>query len=164
MYYVGFSTATIVASLILFKGFNTTDATETLSLLSGFIVTFLGVHILNFSRKSEPPLKQSGRDALEGGLMNPRLSLQGGMSVDGWIETDHSARGGRRLQNDSPQSFNVFEDHPEEVVSLRKLRADDDTDDDGDDDDDNDIVLSEEIPLNQRNQSSMLTKNMVRRS
>nr|GAT54510.1 predicted protein [Mycena chlorophos] len=47
LYYVGFCTATIISSLILFKGFNTTSPGNTVSLLCGFIVTFLGVHILN---------------------------------------------------------------------------------------------------------------------
>ncbi|KAF7316459.1 hypothetical protein MIND_00164900 [Mycena indigotica] len=49
LYYVGFCTATIVASLILFKGFNTTSPANTISLLCGFIITFLGVHILNIA-------------------------------------------------------------------------------------------------------------------
>ncbi|KAJ7465502.1 DUF803-domain-containing protein [Mycena latifolia] len=53
IYYVGFCTATIVASLILFKGLNTTSASNTISLLSGFIVTFLGVHILNLAMLDE---------------------------------------------------------------------------------------------------------------
>ncbi|KAF8906746.1 magnesium transporter NIPA-domain-containing protein [Gymnopilus junonius] len=89
LYYVGFSTCTIVASLILFQGFNTADAANTFSLLTGFIVTFLGVHLLNLSRVPEPPLdhingQPHSHSALEGGLMNPRLSLQGRMSLDGW--------------------------------------------------------------------------------
>ncbi|KAJ7749747.1 DUF803-domain-containing protein [Mycena metata] len=53
IYYVGFCTATIVASLILFKGFNTTSATNTVSLLAGFVVTFLGVHVLNLAMLDE---------------------------------------------------------------------------------------------------------------
>jgi magnesium transporter len=89
MYYVGFSSATIIASLILFQGFNTTDATNIMSLIAGFIVTFLGVHLLNISRVSDPPLDHPNGEAhthsaLAGGLMNPRLSLQGRMSLDGW--------------------------------------------------------------------------------
>ena len=89
MYYVGFSSATIVASLILFQGFNTTDATSIMSLITGFIVTFLGVHLLNLSRVSDPPLDHPNgqahtHSALAGGLMNPRLSLQGRMSLDRW--------------------------------------------------------------------------------
>lgn len=80
-YYVGFSTATLVASLILFQGINTTDGTKTVSLLAGFVVTFLGVHLLNISRAPEPTHSHT---ALEHGLMNPRLSLTGRMSLDGW--------------------------------------------------------------------------------
>ncbi|KAJ7071880.1 DUF803-domain-containing protein [Mycena belliarum] len=49
VYYTGFCTATIVASLILFRGLNTDNATNTVSLLIGFVVTFLGVHVLNLS-------------------------------------------------------------------------------------------------------------------
>ena len=60
-----------------------------MSLIAGFIVTFLGVHLLNLSRVSEPPLDHPNGDAhthtaLAGGLMNPRLSLQGRVSLDGW--------------------------------------------------------------------------------
>ncbi|KAF5318549.1 hypothetical protein D9619_010854 [Psilocybe cf. subviscida] len=84
LYYVGFSTCTIIASLIFFQGFDTTNPADTFSLLAGFIVTFLGVHLLNLSRIPETPLDGQTHGALEGGLMNPRLSLQGRMSVDGW--------------------------------------------------------------------------------
>ena len=52
MYYVGFSTCTIVASIILFQGLNTDDPTNTLALLAGFITTFLGVHLLELSRSA----------------------------------------------------------------------------------------------------------------
>lgn len=50
LYYVTFTTATLCASFILFKGFNTADAVNTLSLLSGFLVIFAGVYLLNLSR------------------------------------------------------------------------------------------------------------------
>ncbi|KAH0847389.1 Magnesium transporter NIPA2 [Fonsecaea pedrosoi] len=50
LYYVTFTTATLCASFILFQGFNTTDATNTLSLLCGFLVIFSGVYLLNLSR------------------------------------------------------------------------------------------------------------------
>ncbi|KAJ2933187.1 hypothetical protein H1R20_g3920, partial [Candolleomyces eurysporus] len=55
MYYVGFSTATLVASIILFQGFNTDDTANAVSLLTGFVVTFLGVHLLNLSPDSQNP-------------------------------------------------------------------------------------------------------------
>lgn len=50
LYYVTFTTATLCASFILFRGFNTADAVNTLSLLSGFLVIFAGVYLLNLSR------------------------------------------------------------------------------------------------------------------
>jgi hypothetical protein len=70
IYYVGFCTATIVASLILFQGFNTTSASNTVSLLSGFIVTFLGVHILNLAMldESEAASRAASNVSLGGGV------------------------------------------------------------------------------------------------
>ncbi|KAG2071489.1 DUF803-domain-containing protein [Suillus decipiens] len=133
MYYVGFSTATIVASLILFQGFNTTDGTNTVTLLAGFIVTFLGVHLLNLSRKSDPPNMPNGHSTLESGLMNPRISLQGRMSHDGWgglseVQPDgalQSSGHGRRSSLYRAQStalFNAFEDETADNVPLSQLR------------------------------------------
>ncbi|KAH9015897.1 magnesium transporter NIPA-domain-containing protein [Lactarius hengduanensis] len=80
LYYVCFSTATIVASLILFQGINTDNPVNTISLLVGFVIIFIGMHLLELSRK---PMV-SGHNALENGVLNPRLSLQGRSSVDGW--------------------------------------------------------------------------------
>jgi hypothetical protein len=64
MYYVRFCSATVVASLILFKGFNTTN---TVSLLCGFVVTFLGFHILNLVILDETAQDSDGALALGGG-------------------------------------------------------------------------------------------------
>jgi multidrug transporter EmrE-like cation transporter len=50
LYYVTFTTATLCASFILFRGFNTTDAVNTISLLCGFLIIFAGVYLLNLSR------------------------------------------------------------------------------------------------------------------
>ncbi|KAJ7061339.1 magnesium transporter NIPA-domain-containing protein [Mycena amicta] len=77
LYYVGFCTATIVASLILFKGFNTTSPTNTISLLCGFIVTFLGVHILNIALLD-------GAGELEGGYRSARV---GEDAEEGYVRT-----------------------------------------------------------------------------
>jgi len=143
MYYVGFSTCTIVASLIFFQGLNTTDTGNTLSLLSGFAVTFLGVHILNLSRQVEPPVHEgNGHTTLEGGLMNPRLSLQGRMSMDGWNDTrigpapsPRHARRGSHMHNNSATLFNAFDEHENgngEAVGLQNLREEDESDDDHD--------------------------------
>lgn len=155
MYYVCFSTATLVASLILFQGFNTTDATNTLSLLSGFIVTFLGVHLLNLSRIPEPPLDHNGHGALEGGLMNPRLSLQGRMSLDGWNGTGERGdvatptrpgRHGRQSSLYRAQTatlYNAFDEPSSatENVGLHRLKEEDETDEDDDAHDSTELTL-----------------------
>ena len=47
IYYVFFTTAVLCASFILFQGFNTTSTVNTVSLISGFIVIFLGTALLN---------------------------------------------------------------------------------------------------------------------
>jgi hypothetical protein len=67
IYYVFFTTATIIASAILFQGFNTTGAVNTISLLCGFSVIFMGVYLLNISRQPEAPHHGS---SLETGLMS----------------------------------------------------------------------------------------------
>lgn len=45
-----FTTCVISASFILYGGFNTSDAVNIISLLSGFLVIFTGVYLLNLSR------------------------------------------------------------------------------------------------------------------
>ncbi|KIK28258.1 hypothetical protein PISMIDRAFT_609258 [Pisolithus microcarpus 441] len=148
MYYVGFSTATIVASLILFQGFNTTDGTNTVTLLLGFIVTFLGVYLLNLSRKPDPAPLPGGHSTLETGLLNPRMSLQGRPSLDGWGATSElgpdgfllPAGHGRRSSLYRVQSttlYNAFEEGPRGDGPLSHLREseeeeDQDAESDGD--------------------------------
>ncbi|KAK3302343.1 magnesium transporter NIPA-domain-containing protein [Chaetomium strumarium] len=61
LYYVTFTTATLCASFILFKGFNTTEAVNTLSLICGFLVTFTGVYLLNLSRTDPNGTKSLAR-------------------------------------------------------------------------------------------------------
>ncbi|KAG8216370.1 magnesium transporter NIPA-domain-containing protein [Butyriboletus roseoflavus] len=148
MYYVGFSTATIVASLILFQGFNTTDGTNTVTLLAGFIVTFLGVHLLNLSRKPDPP-KANGHSTLESGLMNPRMSLQGRPSLDTWGGTSelrsdgilHSASHGRQSSLYRAQSDTLFDAFEEGVASmpLTKLQESEEEEDVDGTEDDSDV-------------------------
>ena len=67
IYYVGFTTCTIVASAILFQGFNTTGGVNTILLLCGFLIIFMGVYLLNISRQPEPPHHPT---SLEAGLMS----------------------------------------------------------------------------------------------
>ncbi|KAI8444199.1 magnesium transporter NIPA-domain-containing protein [Phakopsora pachyrhizi] len=80
IYYVFFSTATIISSLILFRGFGTQDAVNTLSLIMGFIVTFLGVYLLNICRTDPGGTANnvsSLERSLESGVIHPRMSLNG---------------------------------------------------------------------------------------
>ena len=83
LYYVTFTTATLCASFILFKGFNTTSAINTISLLCGFLVIFSGVYLLNFSRTDPHGFSAIDRDMefpLENGIsaaVQGRRSLQG---------------------------------------------------------------------------------------
>jgi magnesium transporter len=138
MYYVGFSSCTILASLILFQGFNTTGGTNTISLLAGFAVTFLGVHLLNLSRKPEPTLGVNGHSTLDSGLMHPRISLQGRMSIDGWngtadlrgdggLESGHGRRSSL-YRAQSTTLFNAFEEDDPNAVPLDELREEDEDD------------------------------------
>ncbi|KAJ6470281.1 magnesium transporter NIPA-domain-containing protein [Mycena vitilis] len=149
MYYVGFCSATIVASLILFEGFNTTDATNTFSLLCGFIVTFLGVHILNLSMLEE------SAHAIEEARVP--FGLEGRLSLDGWhgirrdslsmgLPSPRSALGhGRRSSLYRAQSstlFNAFGGEATgESVGLQRLREEDEEGWDGDEDADERTAL-----------------------
>ncbi|OSX63538.1 hypothetical protein POSPLADRAFT_1169013 [Postia placenta MAD-698-R-SB12] len=134
MYYVGFSTATIVASVIMFQGFNTDDPANSISLLAGFITTFLGVHLLEISRKPEalPTTANGHHSALESGIMNPRLSIQGRMSIDGWNGTagtplggvphtpGHVRRGSANVRT-NPVLFNAYDDDDDEITDSMGL-------------------------------------------
>lgn len=88
LYYVTFTTATLCASFILFRGFNTTDAVNTISLLSGFLVIFTGVYLLNLSRGDPDGHRLLNGNAEEGvptdGIagLQTRRSMQARRSVE----------------------------------------------------------------------------------
>ena len=90
LYYVTFTTATLCASFILFRGFNTTDAVNTLSLLCGFLIIFTGVYLLNLSRGDPNGLRLlNGKMAQEDGIptdplagLQTRRSMQARRSLD----------------------------------------------------------------------------------
>ncbi|KIM34477.1 hypothetical protein M408DRAFT_59914 [Serendipita vermifera MAFF 305830] len=143
-YFVTFSTSVIIASTILFQGFNTTNATVTLTLLLGFVVTFVGVHLLNISRIPEPPPLSAeniplSSSALETGIMNPRLSISGRVSQDGWPPSaggiyngGHSRRGSvnstyHPFPTDRQHSLAFSEDHT--ALHMERLREEDEDDD-----------------------------------
>ncbi|KAI9768292.1 MAG: hypothetical protein M1835_006892 [Candelina submexicana] len=76
LYYVTFTTATLCASFILFRGFNTANTVNTISLLCGFLVIFAGVYLLNLSRGDPDGHK----------LLNGNLSMNG--SIEDSVPTD----------------------------------------------------------------------------
>ncbi|KAL7415162.1 magnesium transporter NIPA-domain-containing protein [Mrakia frigida] len=128
MYYVFFSTATIIASLVLFQGLGTPGAKDSFSLLCGFLVIFMGVYLLNLSRDPEPPHRHG---VLEAGLMQPRISIAGRYSVDDPHEHPlHSAGHGRRSSLFRQQSNSLFDAFNEESVGLTDLQEEEDDDTD----------------------------------
>ena len=89
LYYVTFTTATILASFILFQGFGTTGTVNTISLLCGFLVIFTGVYLLNLSRedpeghKHLPTTSENGVPTDGMSSIQTRHSLQLRRSIDG---------------------------------------------------------------------------------
>ncbi|KAI8368264.1 magnesium transporter [Radiomyces spectabilis] len=47
VYFVFFTTATIIASAIMYQGWHTNDAVNTISLICGFLIIFCGVYLLD---------------------------------------------------------------------------------------------------------------------
>ena len=66
LYYVCFTTCTLIASCLLFQGFNTTSAVNTISLLCGFLIIFSGVYLLNLSREDPNGNKALGSRFTDG--------------------------------------------------------------------------------------------------
>lgn len=101
VYYVTFTTATLCASFILFRGFNTTDPVNTISLLCGFLIIFSGVYLLNLSRADPNGNQLLGRPSMDGfptdGLagLSTRRSMQIRRSIgDGSIRNYGHSRSG----------------------------------------------------------------------
>ena len=67
-----------MALLILFQGFNTTSGMMTLLLLVGFIIMFLGVHLLDFSWKTQDVAQ------VKTGTVDPQHSMGRMNTNDGW--------------------------------------------------------------------------------
>ncbi|KAI7943199.1 hypothetical protein MJO29_013043 [Puccinia striiformis f. sp. tritici] len=147
IYYVCFSTATIVSSLILFQGFGTQDAVNTLSLIMGFFVTFLGVYLLNISRLDPSGTATNTDRSLENGVNHPRMSLNAtrlSMSSDQALTHHPIHRSYHRSSN--PASANpfhhqsshyhrsqesvLFEAFPEDSVGLTLMNTSEEEDDD----------------------------------
>ena len=126
LYYVSFTTFTLVASFLMFKGFNTSDAVNTISLLCGFLVTFSGVYLLNLSREDPDGrtlLGQAGPLELHGefeegiptdamGVWGTRRSMQLRRSAEHGHSRRHSwgsaSAGGRRSLGDREALMDGF--------------------------------------------------------
>ena len=98
LYYVTFTTATLCASFILFQGFNTTDAVNTISLLSGFLVIFTGVYLLNLSRGDPDGQKLLNGHVSDGVPTDGITGLQTRRSM----QTRRSVDAGRNSVGNSP--------------------------------------------------------------
>ncbi|RWA12146.1 hypothetical protein EKO27_g2978 [Xylaria grammica] len=131
LYYVTFTTATLVASFILFSGFNTTDVVGTLSLLAGFLITFTGVYLLNLSRRDPDGTKMlagqgtdvTGTDMISS--IQTRLSMQSRRSQDprsSLGSRGHSDRDGLMRAYDEEQAHGNF-GLPDTVDDVDTLRA-----------------------------------------
>ncbi|GAB7366493.1 hypothetical protein MBLNU230_g8286t1 [Neophaeotheca triangularis] len=104
LYYVTFTTCTLIASFVLFSGFNTSDAVNTISLLCGFLTIFTGVYLLNLSRE-DPNGENLGinQGHYNKSSANGDADRGGYTEVDG-IPTDGLAGGITRLSMQSRRS------------------------------------------------------------
>ncbi|KAF4591570.1 DUF803 domain membrane protein [Ophiocordyceps camponoti-floridani] len=122
LYYVTFTTATLCASFILFSGFNTTDAVNTLSLLCGFLVTFTGVYLLNLSR-GDPnahnvPAGQMGHDSTPTDMVS---SLQTRRSMQSRRSGDHVRHSVSSLHGDREGLIRAYDEEEAAGFGLTDL-------------------------------------------
>ncbi|GEQ72646.1 hypothetical protein JCM33374_g6333 [Metschnikowia sp. JCM 33374] len=80
LYYVTFTTCTLIASFVLFQGFNTTSSINIISLLIGFLIIFSGVYLLNISRKTPETYDKEIFGVHNGKDMGPMDNGVGGFS------------------------------------------------------------------------------------
>lgn len=132
LYYVTFTTATLCASFILFKGFNTTSAVNTLSLLCGFLVIFSGVYLLNYSRTDPHGFSAIDREMefpLENGIsaaVQGRRSLQGRRSNGDIRRASLVATSKRRQEDSLLRAFNDDDDEDDLELGLERVSEEED--------------------------------------
>ncbi|KAI9721719.1 MAG: hypothetical protein M1812_002054 [Candelaria pacifica] len=133
LYYVTFTTATLCASFILFRGFNTADTVNTISLLCGFLVIFAGVYLLNLSR-GDPDGHKLLNGNIEDGVptdgiagIQTRRSMQHRRSMDSSTHRLSNGRGDREglihsydEENGGFGLTDLTEDSDEEDTAKRK--------------------------------------------
>ncbi|CAZ79693.1 unnamed protein product [Tuber melanosporum] len=127
LYYVTFTTATLIASFILFQGFNTTDPVNTISLLCGFLIIFGGVYLLNLSRSDPNGHRLAANGSASYGEGVPTDGITG-LQVRRSMQLRRSDVGGSR----SSIGARLLERHLDEeaAVGLTDLAEDDDSDSD----------------------------------
>lgn len=113
LYYVTFTTCTLVASFILFRGFNTTSAVNIISLIIGFLIIFSGVYLLNISRKDDVERNREIFGVHHGKDMGP---------MDGGVAGFQTIRRSMQASRSEYQS--------EETVGLRRFDSFELSDDD----------------------------------
>lgn len=131
LYYVTFTTATLCASFILYGGFNTSDAVNTLSLLSGFLVIFSGVYLLNISR-SDPEGHKMINGAQHDGIatdiisgIQTRRSMQARRSLDPHrISIGSNGYGGREADREG--LMRAYDEEENTGLGLTDLAEDSD--------------------------------------
>lgn len=143
LYYVTFTTCTLVSSFTLFGG--PEDPVNTLSLLCGFLTTFTGVYLLNLSREDPDGanlgIREDGRgkyaevdgipiDGITG--LQTRLSMQARRSEDG--SHGHARQGSWSLRSPITgvprrSQDNVMHSYDVEANNLGDLAEDSDESD-----------------------------------
>lgn len=69
MYYVGFTTCTLSASIIFYQGLNTSDWTSIVSMICGFLLNFAGITLLTLSKTASSVSSKDG--GIESLVFNP---------------------------------------------------------------------------------------------
>lgn len=131
LYYVTFTTATLCASFILFKGFNTTETVNTLSLICGFLVTFTGVYLLNLSRSDPNGTKslarRNGGDTTGTDMIS---SIQTRMSMEARRSQSHRMSIGSNRPGDREGLIRAYDEEEAAGFGLTDLAEDTDEEDD----------------------------------
>lgn len=81
LYYVTFTTCTLVALFVLFRGFNTALPVNVILLLIGFLIIFSGVYLLNILRKENESNLRELFGVHTGADMGPMDNGVGGFSM-----------------------------------------------------------------------------------
>ncbi|KAL1919281.1 uncharacterized protein VTP21DRAFT_1973 [Calcarisporiella thermophila] len=121
IYYVFFTTATIIASVILFQGINQTNTVNVISLICGFLTIFAGVYLLNSTRTTNNARESAMLDKLP----RPSLSI-GRHSLGGRGSIEHSRRRSGSMATSEAVLLKAYE---EEQLGLTAIQESDPEDD-----------------------------------